>query len=279
MHKELVRVGIDRPAAAATGSPADWLREGEPPRAFPRGTFAYLAEAHVGGGAVVLDVRRVSERAADGHVVGSVHIPVHQLRDRLSEIPDGTVWVHCAGGMRAAIAASLLDAVSTAGGGRGRRLRRGGRGRAASDQGDSRDRSTRGPHRWGPWPAHGPRHPGHRVARPSRRPTHGAAHGGFPPGRRSALLPRHPGDTGARDPHHPGGVPPVRRPPGAGRAPRRLRVDRCPRGMTALVLALLAGGVIGVSLGALGGGGVCSRCPRWSICSGSARPRRAPRVW
>lgn len=25
-------------------------------------------------------------------------------------MPDGTVWVHCAGGMRAAVAASLLDA-------------------------------------------------------------------------------------------------------------------------------------------------------------------------
>ncbi|MFE7841830.1 rhodanese-like domain-containing protein [Streptomyces sp. NPDC057474] len=109
-QRELVRVGIDRPAAAATGSPADWLREGQRPRSFPRGTFADLAKAQVDGGAVILDVRRTSERAADGHIAGSVHLPVHQLRDRLTEIPDGTVWVHCAGGMRAAIAASLLDA-------------------------------------------------------------------------------------------------------------------------------------------------------------------------
>lgn len=105
-QRELVRVGIDRPAAAATGSPADWTRPGERPRSFPRGTFAELAAQD---GVVVLDVRRDSERA-DGHIRGSVHIPVHQLRDRLAEIPEGTVWVHCAGGMRAAIAASLLDA-------------------------------------------------------------------------------------------------------------------------------------------------------------------------
>jgi glyoxylase-like metal-dependent hydrolase (beta-lactamase superfamily II)/rhodanese-related sulfurtransferase len=109
-QRELVRVGVDRPAAAATGSPVDWLREGERPRSFPRGTFAGLAEARGDGGAVILDVRRTSERATAGHITGSVHIPVHQLRDRLTEIPDGTVWVHCAGGMRAAIAASLLDA-------------------------------------------------------------------------------------------------------------------------------------------------------------------------
>ncbi|GHH85771.1 MBL fold metallo-hydrolase [Streptomyces capitiformicae] len=109
-QRELVRVGIDRPAAAATGSPVDWLRESERARSFPRGTFADLAKAYGDGdGVVVLDVRRDSERAA-GHIAGSTHIPVHRLRDRLGEIPDGTVWVHCAGGMRAGIAASLLDA-------------------------------------------------------------------------------------------------------------------------------------------------------------------------
>ncbi|MFF1699851.1 rhodanese-like domain-containing protein [Streptomyces sp. NPDC058257] len=109
-QRELVRVGIDRPAAAATGGPASWLREGERPASFPRATFTDLAEARRRGGKVlVLDVRRGSERAA-GHIADSVHIPVHELRLRLDEIPDGTVWVHCAGGMRAAIAASLLDA-------------------------------------------------------------------------------------------------------------------------------------------------------------------------
>ncbi|WP_405534230.1 rhodanese-like domain-containing protein [Streptomyces sp. NBC_00075] len=181
-QRELTRVGIDRPAAASTGTPAGWLRPGERPRTFPRATFAdlmaeltdvrqELAGADIGrptgspaqwlrpgeqphtlphgtvsdpaaqlastqqdsarddsnrptttgrrpfaGPAgkedtqvVILDVRRDSERA-DGHIAGSLHIPLHQLRDRLAEIPDGTVWVHCAGGMRAAIAASLLDA-------------------------------------------------------------------------------------------------------------------------------------------------------------------------
>ncbi|WP_413788214.1 MBL fold metallo-hydrolase [Streptomyces chartreusis] len=105
-QRELVRVGIDRPAAAATGSPADWVRPGERPRSFPRGTFTDLAAQD---GVITLDVRRDSERHA-GHIKGSLHIPVHELRGRLSEIPDGTVWVHCAGGMRAGIAASLLDA-------------------------------------------------------------------------------------------------------------------------------------------------------------------------
>ncbi|MEV2230640.1 MBL fold metallo-hydrolase [Streptomyces phaeochromogenes] len=123
-QRELVRVGVDRPAAAATGEPSAWVREGEPLATFRRATFADLADIagradlagragrdgrHPGDGLVVLDVRRASERA-DGFIDGSVHIPVHALHGRLGEIPAGEVWVHCAGGMRAAIAASLLDA-------------------------------------------------------------------------------------------------------------------------------------------------------------------------
>ncbi|GAA2223903.1 MBL fold metallo-hydrolase [Streptomyces amakusaensis] len=110
-QRELVRVGIDRPAAAATGGPADWVRPGEAPVSFRRAGFAELAEELRGAGErpVVLDVRRDSERAG-GHVGGSVHIPVHALHRRIDEVPAGTVWVHCAGGMRAGIAASLLDA-------------------------------------------------------------------------------------------------------------------------------------------------------------------------
>ncbi|WP_309235451.1 MBL fold metallo-hydrolase [Streptomyces sp. TRM64462] len=111
-QRELTRVGIDRPAAAATGGPTAWLRDGDTPRSYPRATFADLAAARAAApdAVVVLDVRRASERRGAGHVPGSVHIPLHQLRHRAHEIPPGTVWVHCAGGLRAAIAASLLDA-------------------------------------------------------------------------------------------------------------------------------------------------------------------------
>ncbi|WP_405638277.1 MBL fold metallo-hydrolase [Streptomyces sp. NBC_01178] len=109
-QRELARVGIDRPAAAATGEPTGWVRPGEQLASFPRARFTDLAEVRERGEeAVVLDVRRDSERAG-GYIDGSVHIPVHELHGRIGEVPDGTVWVHCAGGMRAAIAASLLDA-------------------------------------------------------------------------------------------------------------------------------------------------------------------------
>ncbi|BAU81077.1 beta-lactamase domain containing protein [Streptomyces laurentii] len=107
-QRELVRVGIDRPAAAATGTPRAWAADGGALASFPRSTFEGLAENGTDG-VVVLDVRRASERAA-GYIDGSAHIPIHELHKRIGEVPAGRVWVHCGGGMRAGIGASLLDA-------------------------------------------------------------------------------------------------------------------------------------------------------------------------
>ncbi|MFV0444120.1 MAG: MBL fold metallo-hydrolase [Planctomycetaceae bacterium] len=59
---------------------------------------------------LVIDVRTEKERKASGHVPGSVNIPLAELRNRLAEVPTvRTVAVHCAGGYRSAIAASLLQ--------------------------------------------------------------------------------------------------------------------------------------------------------------------------
>lgn len=132
-QRELVRVGIDRPAAAATGAPADWAETPADLRHYSRADFTALATARAdtqtdartdarakapaaGGssddhGLTVLDVRRASERATAA-IAGSLHIPIHELPQRLDEVPAGPpVWVHCASGTRAAIAASFLDAV------------------------------------------------------------------------------------------------------------------------------------------------------------------------
>ncbi|MEI5102548.1 MBL fold metallo-hydrolase [Streptomyces sp. PmtG] len=113
-QRELARVGIDRPAAAATGDPRAWTGAGERLAAFPHGSFTALAAALADarahhGKPVVLDVRRAAERA-DAFIEGSVHLPVHELPGRLGDVPPGPAWVHCASGLRATIAASLLDA-------------------------------------------------------------------------------------------------------------------------------------------------------------------------
>ena len=106
-QRELVRIGIDQLAGAATGPAQDWA-DGEPLAAYPVANFAGLQRAR-DASAVVLDVRRNGEWA-QSHVAGAVHIPLHELPARIGEIPDGLVWVHCQAGYRAAVAASLLDA-------------------------------------------------------------------------------------------------------------------------------------------------------------------------
>ena len=57
---------------------------------------------------IVVDVRGETEWAA-GHIRGSLNIPLNHLRDRVSEIAtDRPVVLHCEGGYRSAIAASIL---------------------------------------------------------------------------------------------------------------------------------------------------------------------------
>jgi rhodanese-related sulfurtransferase len=63
----------------------------------------------IGGAPVVVDVRTAAEHAG-GHVPGSLNIPLTHLQERIAEIPPGrSVVVHCEGGYRSAIAASLLQ--------------------------------------------------------------------------------------------------------------------------------------------------------------------------
>ena len=106
-QRELVRIGIDRPAAHATGKPEDWSdRELS---AFPTASFADLAQVRHHREVVVLDVRRADEHAG-ARIDGAVNIPLHELWGHLADGPAGEVWVHCAGGDRASVAASMLDA-------------------------------------------------------------------------------------------------------------------------------------------------------------------------
>ena len=107
-QRELVRIGIDRPAAAAAGHPGDWAG-GQPLRSYPVAGFADLEAVRHHRSVVILDVRRDQEWDAS-HIAGAVHIPIHQLPSRLAEVPAGEVWVHCEAGYRASVAASFLDA-------------------------------------------------------------------------------------------------------------------------------------------------------------------------
>ncbi|WP_431945670.1 rhodanese-like domain-containing protein [Micromonospora marina] len=113
-QRELVRIGIDRPAAQATGEPEQWTTDPSQLRELPVADFGALAAAQAGKTSaglpepqVVLDVRMTGEWTA-GHIDGAVHVPLPDVPKRLADIPAGTIWVHCGSGYRATAAASLL---------------------------------------------------------------------------------------------------------------------------------------------------------------------------
>ena len=107
-QRDLARIGIDHLAGAADGTPQEWAG-GQPLASFPVASFADLAAVRHHRPVTVLDVRRALEWA-DSHLDGARHIPLHELRDRIREVPPAETWVHCRSGYRAVIAASLLQA-------------------------------------------------------------------------------------------------------------------------------------------------------------------------
>ncbi|WP_218000028.1 MBL fold metallo-hydrolase [Janibacter anophelis] len=106
-QREMTRIGFDRLAGAATGGPADWTDR--PLGTLERANFADLSQVRHHRSVHVLDVRLAGEHA-DGHIEGAQNVPIGAVLDRLDEIPERELWVHCASGYRASIAASVLAA-------------------------------------------------------------------------------------------------------------------------------------------------------------------------
>ncbi len=118
-QRDLVRIGIDRPAAQNVGDPQLWARSaadlGSVERAhFPDLKAALQADPHL----LLLDVRRTTEWQ-DGHLPSARHVALHDLPAQLPQIAawsheaahagaDPTVWLTCGSGFRAMVAASLL---------------------------------------------------------------------------------------------------------------------------------------------------------------------------
>ncbi|GAA4987967.1 MBL fold metallo-hydrolase [Kitasatospora paranensis] len=105
----LARIGFDQVAGHLPHPEEQLPAAADQMRTAPRRTAADLAAAlHGTHPPVVLDVRGCAERA-EGSVEGSLHIPLAELPGRIAEVPaDRPVVVHCAGGHRSSIAASLL---------------------------------------------------------------------------------------------------------------------------------------------------------------------------
>lgn len=106
----LGRIGFDHVAGYLEGGMEALDSRAELLASTERITAPALGEWLESGKApLLLDVRREGEWNA-GHIGGSRHLPLHQLPQRLSEIPaNSPVVVYCATGYRSAIGASLLQ--------------------------------------------------------------------------------------------------------------------------------------------------------------------------
>ncbi|MFD8725881.1 rhodanese-like domain-containing protein [Streptomyces sp. NPDC059629] len=92
VQRQLARIGIDHLAGAAAG-PFDEITSVLGHSSYPSVDFAHVP-ATLGDDDVILDVRRADERAR-GHIPGSLHIPLTELLDRIDELPQVRLWVHC----------------------------------------------------------------------------------------------------------------------------------------------------------------------------------------
>jgi hydroxyacylglutathione hydrolase len=109
--RDLAMIGLDRVAGYFTSRAVQaWKDEGRPLASVRQITSAELAARMMAGEVNVIDVRGAAEWEA-GHLPDVPNIPVGYLADRLDEVPaDRPLVVHCQGGGRSAIAASVLQA-------------------------------------------------------------------------------------------------------------------------------------------------------------------------
>jgi hydroxyacylglutathione hydrolase len=106
--RDLALVGLDRVAGWFRPGAVELWAIGRPARPIEQLEPAELARRREQAEVAVLDVRTDAEWQA-GHLAGAQHIPLAELSGRLDEIPSGVpVVVHCQGGSRSSIAASLL---------------------------------------------------------------------------------------------------------------------------------------------------------------------------
>jgi hydroxyacylglutathione hydrolase len=105
----LGRIGFDHVRGYLDGGMAALAERPDLVWPTERVSAAMVAEELAGADApMVLDIRNPGEWKA-GHIPGSVNIPLNHMQARMAEVPRGRrIAVHCAGGYRSSIAASIL---------------------------------------------------------------------------------------------------------------------------------------------------------------------------
>jgi glyoxylase-like metal-dependent hydrolase (beta-lactamase superfamily II)/rhodanese-related sulfurtransferase len=104
----LSRVGFDGTIGYLDGSFDAWLKANKEVDTITSHTAEMVTTVINAQEKPVFDVRKEGEFQSE-HIVNAAHTPLSLLNDHLSEFPsDGIFYVHCAGGYRSVIAASIL---------------------------------------------------------------------------------------------------------------------------------------------------------------------------
>lgn len=106
----LSRVGFDHVLGHLKGGFATWINSGKETDTVNRITAGEFADRFETGKSVVVDVRKESEYAAE-HVEDAYSKPLAYINDWINNVdPQQHFFLHCAGGYRSMIAASILQA-------------------------------------------------------------------------------------------------------------------------------------------------------------------------
>lgn len=106
----LARVGYDNTLGFLSGGFKAWLQAGREVDSIESVSATDFVKRFRESAPPVVDVRKETEFKT-GHIDGAANIPLDFINDHLAEIPKtGELYVHCAGGYRSMIAASILKA-------------------------------------------------------------------------------------------------------------------------------------------------------------------------
>jgi glyoxylase-like metal-dependent hydrolase (beta-lactamase superfamily II)/rhodanese-related sulfurtransferase len=107
----LARVGYDHVVGFLAGGIDAWIADGKETDEIRSMSPDLFAQLYGGQERLnIVDVRRKSEFEY-GHLTGAANIPLEYINEHMAEFPrNDTFYVHCAGGYRSVIAASILKA-------------------------------------------------------------------------------------------------------------------------------------------------------------------------
>jgi glyoxylase-like metal-dependent hydrolase (beta-lactamase superfamily II)/rhodanese-related sulfurtransferase len=104
----LSRVGYDNTIGFLDGGFASWENAGKEIDTVGRITAEELETKYNSSETTIIDVRKISEFKSE-HLINAENIPLNELNNHLAEFPkDKDFILHCAGGYRSMIAASIL---------------------------------------------------------------------------------------------------------------------------------------------------------------------------